>query len=366
MKRKVTQTKPTDPEFAPELEWRKAITKSPSPQQERSIPDDLYDAAYAVTHKDSLRRDRNLAPGKKQWQAIRRRYSWHLRESSFDRSHWWKGKPKSDIKPVAALYELARRHPLIGVTPLRQRPQYGAAEYLRMPPLSQLSAGEQLLRMTRTVLEPKLSLRYTILHRSKSWPKLTPSERTEWTSSIGKIKSFDFRTEESVCRDLTSLALEIVRKHREAESLFNPPVGIFGSLPGALTDEEWKEAMAEAAVQAHHEGYVLLAVAPDLAADKLQSAVAKKYREHLRLYPAPKADEASVIAHSLYSSLEDDIISRRNNPPTERAVKSNQRSRYQDWLRLISEFEDDELLRGGAKNQVFARYRRAVEQIRFA
>jgi len=30
----------------------------------------------------------------------------------FDRTQWW--KDETDINPVAALYELARRHPLVG------------------------------------------------------------------------------------------------------------------------------------------------------------------------------------------------------------------------------------------------------------
>jgi hypothetical protein len=58
---------------------------------------------------------RKTASSKETWQAMRARYTWHLRppfDQEFNRSHWWKGDSK--IHPVAALYELARRHPRVG------------------------------------------------------------------------------------------------------------------------------------------------------------------------------------------------------------------------------------------------------------
>jgi hypothetical protein len=92
-------------------------------------------------------------------------------------------------------------------------------------------------------------------------------------------------------------------------------------------------AIARRAVEAHRNGYVLLAVAPDLAAGKAKSLMLGEYHEHLKSY---------------------------------HPAKTARRVRWQDWLPLISSFEDAELQQGGAKSsQVFARYRRVVDGIRF-
>jgi len=81
---------PTDMGLATDLEWLEAITKSSPSKRKRSIPfDDLYDSAYAVTGKDSRRRDRNAAAAKRRWEAVRKRYTWHLPLSSFDHFHVW-------------------------------------------------------------------------------------------------------------------------------------------------------------------------------------------------------------------------------------------------------------------------------------
>src|SRR5271170_7419477 len=66
-------------------------------------------------------------PQKENRQAIRARYTWHLRppfDKEFDGSHWWEGQSKVD--PVAALYELLRRHPLIGKGLLKRAEIYSA------------------------------------------------------------------------------------------------------------------------------------------------------------------------------------------------------------------------------------------------
>jgi len=98
------------------------------------------------------------------------------------------------------------------------------------------------------------------------------------------------------------------------------------------TAGEWEAAIAEAAIEAHRRGYVLLGVVPDLTDNQAEFVMLNKYQESRRLFPS---------------------------------AKPMQRARWQDWLPLISEFEDAELLRGGAKAQIFVRYRRALEQIRF-
>jgi hypothetical protein len=99
------------------------------------------------------------------------------------------------------------------------------------------------------------------------------------------------------------------------------------------TAAEWESAIVQCAIEAHRQGYVLLAVAPDLAVDKAESLMAKKYREHLKLYPP---------------------------------LHPHQRARWESWLPIIAEFEDDEASGAKAKSQVFARYRRALNAIHFA
>src|SRR5476651_2018375 len=49
-------------------------------------------------------------------------YTWHLRppfNELFCADHWWESAPSAKVDSVAALYELARRHPRIGE--LRQK-----------------------------------------------------------------------------------------------------------------------------------------------------------------------------------------------------------------------------------------------------
>ena len=48
---------------------------------------------------------------------LKDKYTWHLRalfKGKFDQSHWWNEENKSAVSPIAAVYELARRHPRIG------------------------------------------------------------------------------------------------------------------------------------------------------------------------------------------------------------------------------------------------------------
>ena len=216
---------------------------------------------------------------KKSWQATRRRFTWHLHVPEFDRRHWWNetGQPAN---PVAALYELARRHPLVAETLLRGLSLPGSE-----PPTWAETRLEELFP------QPP-SLRFLSWNWMKPWTQLAEGKRAEWKLCIGKLKGFDFRQEGPLCRNLTRLAHSIIYQHREearkklAASL---PPAISGTsefgLYSPLADSEWRESVAQAAVQAHREGYVLLAVAPDLAPDKLQSAVSEKYREHLSLHP---------------------------------------------------------------------------------
>jgi hypothetical protein len=264
-----------------------------------------------------------------------------LREASFDRSHWWKEPPNEE--PEAALYELARRHPLAETPRARLAPP-GSEPPFPVPLLVELQP----------------SLYWTRCLALKSWPKLSDLERTKWKSSVRKLKGLDVRPTESLCLNVTSLAFCTLPKRRVAAGTAtdNLPSELRGSisflsmlgllnadhlspeLKGMIaansTADEREAAIADAAVEAYRKGYVVLAVAPDLAPSKLASVVSEKLHEPLPFHPSPKA-----------------------------AIGPKQRARWENWLPLISEFEDDELQPSGAKSQVFARYRRAMEEIHF-
>jgi hypothetical protein len=153
------------------------------------------------------------------------------------------------------------------------------------------------------------------------------------------MKGFDARPPETLCRNITRLARSAIKQQRE--EAHNAFAGCVPELSGLNwlslladpTDREWEEAVAQYAVEVHRQGYILLGVAPDLAAGNAGAILAAAYRNHLRMYPRPK--------------------------PRERA-------RCEDWLPIIAEFEEDEASDSKAKAQVFARYRRALDAVSFA
>jgi hypothetical protein len=290
---------------------------------------------------------RKASSAKKNWLAGRRKYTWHLRppfKDKFDHSHWWTGKPQSEIEPEAALYELARRHPLVREKWLRN---FAAATHSRrgvaiwIPSMS-MDWTEKIIRPPYNDFSCPQSLYWTCLTGLQSWAKLTYTERGNWRCSVGILKGLDFRWEELKCRSITLLADWKIRDQREAK-LGDKVKGVkrgqeIGRIINAdlaanpPTIEEWNDAIAYWAVKAYRQGYVLLAVAPDLTPDKAASVMKKAYREHLCFYPP---------------------------------ANSVQRARPEQWLPLIEEFEDDETSPSKAKSQVFARYRRALAEIRF-
>jgi hypothetical protein len=265
-------------------------------------------------------RKRRVALRKETRQAVHRRYTWHLRPpfgDEFDRSQWWKGQP--DVEPVAALYELARRHPLVVEEERILVPLPGSPPPIPLP----------------SIFEPRPSLVWTRRLRMKSWLRLTKSEQDNWKSSLHKMKGLDFRPKEFLCRSITEAARSTITQHRaeadKARAESGPPW--FACYPPRQpADHEWKTAIAQCAVEAHRQGYLLLAVSPDMAADKAQSVMAKSYREHLKLYPS---------------------------------TGRLQRERSEDWLTLISEFEKVEAKGQKDTRQAFVRYRRALDGILF-
>lgn len=256
---------------------------------------------------------------KENWQALRRRYTWHLYppfDAEFDSSHWWEKQPTND--PIAALYELSRRHPIVAETELERIPLPGSEPSIPLP----------------SIFDVRPSLRWTCRLGMKSWVRLTKKEQSQWKSAVGQLKGLDFRPKESLCVDVTRLA-HLAILHSRASDRSGTELTGFGwcGIFSEATDGEWETAIARQAVEAYRKGYVILGVAPDLKRDKAESVILKTYREHSKLYTS-------------------------SHP--------GKRARWQDWLPLISEFENDEIRHKKAKSQVFNRYRRLLDSIHFA
>lgn len=209
-------------------------------------------------------------------------------------------------------------------------------------------------RPTGTAPVPS-SLYWTCLVGLKSWAKLDYVERKNWQSNVGNLKGLDCRWEELQCRSINQLAhWKIIDERKatlrkkgqindnpheqpddewEANRKKNLSVLHNDMAVNPPTAEEWEAAIAYRAVEAYRQGYLLLAVVPDLQSDKAASLMQKVYGSTKRRFASPK-----------------------------------QRARWNNWQPLIAEFENEELQRGGKlkKSQAFIQYRRALDGIIFA
>jgi len=230
---------------------------------------------------------------KQDWQANRKPYTWHLRPpcaGKFDRSHWWKRKP--DIDPVAALYELARRHPSVG---LRMTQPWK----LENPVPAIVCLGDFGL---------------------KSWPNLSPGHQAMWKSFAGNLKGVDSRNDDEKCFDIVW--------QNEGEPL-NQVITLQRGI-ALPTADELEVGIARRAIAAYRKGFLLIAVAPDLAEEKAQDLFVNKYREHRIMDGTVK-----------------------------------QRARPGNWLDLIAAFEDEEARPGGGKSKSFNSYKKVVDSLHF-
>lgn len=186
------------------------------------------------------------------------------------------------------------------------------------------------------------SLLCTCAYGLRSWSQLDDVERRNWASCVGKLKGFDFRDKETQCSSINDLAKRKIRfqrwdalgdKGKRAKSLRELREIINADLAAnPPTTEELETAIGCAAVEAHRQGYLLLAVAPDLRSDNAASLMEKVYGSTRRLLGVPPKQRARLEA---------------------------------EWLKHISQFEDEEVSCDAAYAQTFARYRRAVDGIRF-
>jgi len=155
---------------------------------------------------------------KRDRQATRQTYTWHLRppfDKEFDCSHWWKGMPDSKTGQVAALYELARRHPLIGEGLFKRMPSPAAraAMYTKVwghdptcPPAVVEARLNDLIREAVAGLHEPSSVYWTCLVGVKSWAKLGYTERKNWESNAGNLKGLDLRDEDLQCYSINQMA----------------------------------------------------------------------------------------------------------------------------------------------------------------
>src|SRR5687768_5870397 len=73
----------------------------------------------------------NESVGQSKSPSVRQKYAWYLKppfDEEFERTRWWNSETDN---PIGALYELARRHPLIGELRSKYRSQICHGQELR-------------------------------------------------------------------------------------------------------------------------------------------------------------------------------------------------------------------------------------------
>lgn len=259
------------------------------------------------------------AATKKEWRPIRDRYTWHLRppfDKLFDRTHWWEGQPEPE--PQAALYELARRHPAVGLLQARL--------------VSDPSAG---------LLDEPDALHCLATVGLKPWLQLDDSHRELWLEAAGCLKGLDCRGPVARCYALTSGALtdpllrlvsQVAKSGKTKKTLDELAGAVGGNLKEEpIPREDFEADLARAAVDASRRGFAVLAVALDLSYDDAAALLAEAYRKERRRFGITKP-----------------------------------RARYLDWLPLVQKFElEQSAIAMGPNSQDFIRYRRAIDGLDF-
>jgi len=267
------------------------------------------------------------------WETTRAPYTWHLRPpfgKDFDRSYWWK-QTKEDPESEGALYELARRHPLVGELRLRVHHTRWHKALARGESLS----GPLLRRGLADFKADPEPIRVLCLIGLKSWRQLSEQDRRLWSSAAGKTKGVDCRTDIEACYCLANPELE--RVMWPSDPLKPGLVILYGLSKRKMSKRKMLERIfsdpleaevAQRAIEAHRQGYVLMAVASDLEPDRAKALLFKTYR-HYR-----------VMARTI-----------------------TRRARSGNWLDLICEFEGETLSKGQAKSDVFIHYQRVIDSI---
>jgi|GEM_PF-4676609 len=238
----------------------------------------------------------------------RDRYTWYLRppfKTIFDPTQWWNNEESKD--PVAALYELTRRHPLVGDLRLKFiNAEWHAHEV--GPPLTGVAELGLMYKSLQDLEREHGAVRCLCFIGLKPWSKLSSHDKKFWKESVWRLKGLDYRPAIEQCNSLTTTAL-----HRASVT--------------PLTPEQIEKDIISSALLAHRHGHVLIAVAPDLAMDDANRLLMCAYQDYQKLNPPPKP-----------------------------------RARHENWLPLISEFDD---AKANPKSELFVRYRRVSDGIHF-
>ena len=139
-------------------------------------------------------------------QKLRDNYTWQLRPpfaEIFDSKPWWTQARDAAIDSVAALYELARRHPRVGALRTKFLTSNWHGQELG-PPL----AGRAFRRMAdaafKDVGDQHAAIHCLCLIGLKAWISLDLKDREFWEMSAGKLKGVDCRDRGAQCVGLIS------------------------------------------------------------------------------------------------------------------------------------------------------------------
>jgi hypothetical protein len=278
---------------------------------------------------------------KQAWLAERKRYTWFLRENEFDRSQWWKGKDDSEIEPIAALYEIARRHPKVG--DLRRKVPLADwfGERIQHPQIfTHKSECEMIDQVNAVIAGESAALSCLCFVGMKSWSSLTQRAKDHWESNAGGIKGVKCRDDSQRFVSITEdVLLDILAKYANSigtKGKKGYPLGanwwelvdkrIAKNPP---TEDEIESAIVRSAVTAHRKGHLLISIDPGIEVEEALKLLAQKIKEH-----------------------------------RERIGKVKQHPRSANWLPLIEKFEKA-ACSPKLESSEFIPYRRAMDRIHF-
>ena len=197
-------------------------------------------------------------------------------------------KGEAVVESIEALYEISRRHPIVFVIQINPK----LLDALPRSPL----------------------LEILVSFAMKSWPKLSAPEQETWRFMAGSIKGVDARTDSERCRSVEDEAVGNIQMKRaftdkKYKKMRTEKVSRLVGEDMRRSPPLRKEIEAEIkreALFAYRQGDLLIAVAPDLASSDAERLMLKIW----------------------------------NQQRTEHGIHK-QRARWQEWLSLITRFENE-------------------------
>lgn len=274
-------------------------------------------------------------------------YLWYLRppfDREFQLVKWW-----SDTEPnesLAAAYEIARRHPLVGELRTRFHGSTWYGQELREELEGEAQIGWLEAAAADLRSEPT-ALRCLCLIGLRAWSDLPEGWRESWADSIGKFGGMDYRDPYKMFTWVTGEA-QLVYSLKQfdrftrsmatltatpwrAESKSMPSKPEEKGLDQTAEPDPYEQTIMAHALKAHRSGMILLAIKPDMSLEKAQERLAelsKRFRE---------------AAHK----------------------KQRNRSRHEDWLKVIDAFEKGGPIVTKSTTQPFVRYKRVMDKLKF-